>query len=90
MLLLRQEAQRSITKNTQQSEQQIIFEVFGYLTPSKFNQLSKIISSFFGLSKDTPENENQLGKTYKNERKSTKKPDPGIQNMMFHYTLLIL
>ena len=36
------------------SEQQIILGAFGYLTPSKFNQLGKIIFSFFGLSKDTP------------------------------------
>ena len=36
------------------SEQQIILEAFGYLTPSKLNQLGKIVFSFFGLSKDTP------------------------------------
>ena len=39
-------------------EQQIILGAFWYLTPSKFNPLGKIIFSFFGLSKDTPHNEN--------------------------------
>ena len=59
-------------------EQQIILRAFGYLSPSKFHQLGKITFSFFGLSKNTPQNENQLGKTYKTEGKSTKKPDLGI------------
>ena len=47
-------------------------------TSSTFNPLGKIIFSFFGLSKYTLQNENWLGKTYKTERKSTKKPDLGI------------
>ena len=41
-------------------EQQIILRAFGYLTPSKLSQLDKIVFSFFGLSKDTP----QMGKAY--------------------------
>ena len=40
------------------SEQQMILGAFEYLTPSKFNQLGKIILLFFVLSKDTPQNEN--------------------------------
>ena len=56
----------------------MILGAFGYLTQSKFNQLGKIIFSFFHLSKDNPQNENWLGKTYKIERKSTKKSDLGI------------
>ena len=40
------------------SEQQIILGAFGYLTPSKLNQLGKIVFSFFGMSKNTPQNEN--------------------------------
>ena len=31
--------------------------ITGYLQLMKFNQLGNIIFSFFGLSKDTPENE---------------------------------
>ena len=40
------------------AEQQIILRTFGYLTPSKLSQLGKIVFSFFGLSKDTSQNEN--------------------------------
>ena len=71
-------------------EQQIILKALGYLTPTKCNPLGKIIFSFFCLGKDTTQKENQLGKTYKTERKSTKKPGLGNKNMGFHYTLLIL
>ena len=71
----KEKAQRSIDIL---AESQIILGAFEYLIPSKFNQLDKIRFSFFGLSKDTPQNENSFVKTYKTERKSTKKPDLGI------------
>ena len=47
-----------LCKQCRSTGQQIILGAFGYLTPSKFNQLGKIIFSFFGLSKDSPQNEN--------------------------------
>ena len=62
------------TLSVQPQEHQIILRASGYLTPTKCNALGKIIFSFFGLSKDTPQKENYLGKTNKTERKSTKKP----------------
>ena len=73
-----------------ETEQQIILQAFGYLTPSKCNHLGKTVFSFFGLSKDTLQNESQLSTTHKTERKSTKKPDLDILNMVLQYTLLIL
>ena len=58
------------------TEQQIILGAFGYLTPSKFNQLGKIVFPFFGLSEDNIQNNKKkkynVGKTYKTERKSIK------------------
>ena len=39
-------------------EQQVILGAFGYLNPTKLNHLGKIVFSFIGLSKVTPQNEN--------------------------------
>ena len=52
------EIMRNVANVFSFSEQEIILGAFGYLTPSKFNQLGKTVFSFFGLSKDTPQNEN--------------------------------
>ena len=60
-------------------EQQIILWAFGYLTPSKFNQLGTILFSFFLVRVKIPHKMKiNWVKLIKIEGKSTKKPDLGI------------